>query len=152
MLQSGASLLRLPLTDTKDRFSLLAEWRTAGMTKYVAIITRFAAESIIGEMDAVYSSWGTRAAEGFSDNQLAALERIVPYDGAYDPNANGKLSRTRRRPARAERANRARHRRAHRCRHLIQRPERFHAHHRHRAGPSNPIAKRLLRRDRLRDP
>jgi len=80
MMQTGASLLRLPLnTDTKDKFSLLAEWRAAGMTEYVAIITRFAAESIIGEMDAVYSSWGTRAAEGFSDNQIAALERIVPY-------------------------------------------------------------------------
>jgi hypothetical protein len=31
----------------------------AGMTDYVAIINRFAAEGVIGEMDAVYS-WGDR--------------------------------------------------------------------------------------------
>jgi len=43
------------------------------------IITRFAAEGVIGEMDAVYSSWGTSEPEGFSDGQIAALERIVPY-------------------------------------------------------------------------
>jgi adenylate cyclase len=55
MLQTGDSLLRRSLnTDSKDEFSLLAEWLAAGMTEYVAIITRFAAESIIGEMDAVY--------------------------------------------------------------------------------------------------
>jgi adenylate cyclase len=80
MLQSGASLLRRRLAaDTIDEFSLLPDWLAAGMTEYVAIITRFAAEGVIGEMDAVYSSWGTRAPEGFNDGQIAALERIVPY-------------------------------------------------------------------------
>jgi len=80
MLQTGAALLRRRLsTDTIDEFSLLREWRAAGMTDYVAIITRFAAEGVIGEMDAVYSSWGTRAPEGFNDGQLAALKYIVPY-------------------------------------------------------------------------
>ena len=48
------------------------------MTDYVAIISRFAAEGVIGEMDAVYSSWATRAPEGFTDDQIAALKRIVP--------------------------------------------------------------------------
>jgi adenylate cyclase len=80
MLQTGDSLLRLRLNaNTKDEFSMMPDWRTAGMTDYVAIINRFAAEGIIGEMDAVYSSWGTRAPEGFSDDQLAALDRIAPY-------------------------------------------------------------------------
>ncbi len=49
------------------------------MTDYVAIITRFAAESVIGDMDGVYSSWGTRAPDGFNDGQITALQRIVPY-------------------------------------------------------------------------
>ena len=80
MLQTGDSLLRRRLdADTKDEFSLLPDWLAAGMTDYVAIITRFAAEGVIGEMDAVYSSWATRAPEGFNDGQIAALERIVPY-------------------------------------------------------------------------
>ena len=62
-----------------DEFSSLADLHAAGMTDYVAIITRFAAESIIGEMDCVYSSWATRAPDGFSDGQIAALQRIAPY-------------------------------------------------------------------------
>ena len=80
MVQTGAALLRRRLTtDTKDEFALLPDWFAAGMTDYVGIITRFAAEGVIGEMDAVYSSWGTAAPEGFNDAQLAALEHIVPY-------------------------------------------------------------------------
>ncbi|HXX51027.1 MAG TPA: adenylate/guanylate cyclase domain-containing protein [Xanthobacteraceae bacterium] len=80
MLQTGASLLRRRLNaDTKDEFSLLPEWLAAGMTDYVAIINRFAADGVIGEMDAVYSSWGTRAPDGFNDGQIAALKHIVPY-------------------------------------------------------------------------
>jgi len=80
MLQTGESLLRRRLNDdTKDDFSMLPDWLAAGMTDYVAIITRFAAEGVIGEMDAVYSSWGTRASEGFNDRQIAALKHIVLY-------------------------------------------------------------------------
>jgi adenylate cyclase len=80
MLQTGASLLRRRLdADTKDEFSMLPDWLAAGMTDYVAIITRFAAEGVIGEMDAVYSSWGTPRPDGFSDAHIATLERIAPY-------------------------------------------------------------------------
>jgi adenylate cyclase len=80
MLQTGETLLRRRLnTDTQHQFSMLPDWRADGMTDYLAIITRFAAEGVIGEMDAVYSSWGTRASEGFNDGQIAKLEHIVPY-------------------------------------------------------------------------
>jgi adenylate cyclase len=49
MLQTGASLLRRRLKpDTVNEFSLLPEWLAAGMTDYVAIITRFAPEGVIG--------------------------------------------------------------------------------------------------------
>ena len=47
------------------------------MTDYVAIINRFAAEHVLGEMDGVYSSWATRAPAGFSDGEMAALQRIA---------------------------------------------------------------------------
>jgi adenylate cyclase len=80
MLQTGDSLLRRPLNAaTKDEFSWLSDLFAAGMTDYVAIISRFGADGVIGEMDGVYSSWTTRAPGGFSDGQIAALERMVPY-------------------------------------------------------------------------
>jgi len=80
MLQTGVSLLRRRLnSDTKDEFSMLADWLAAGMTDYVAITTRFAAEGVIGEMDALYSSWGTKAPDGFNDSQIATLEHLVPH-------------------------------------------------------------------------
>ena len=80
MLETGASLLRRRLgPDAVDEFSLLPEWYAAGLTEYVAVLTRFAAEGVIGEMDALSSSWGTEVATGFNDEQIIALERIVPY-------------------------------------------------------------------------
>ena len=80
MLQTDAALLRRRLTaETKDEFSLLPDWHAAGMTDYLAIISRFAAEGVIGEMDGVYSSWATRAPDGFVDYQIAALRRVAPY-------------------------------------------------------------------------
>jgi adenylate cyclase len=80
MLQTGDSLLRRRLNPTtKDEFSWLSDSFAEGMTDYVAIISRFAAGGVMGEMDGVYSSWTTRAPGGFSDGQIAALQRIVPY-------------------------------------------------------------------------
>ena len=80
MLQTGASLLRRRLNaDTKDEFSLLPEWLAAGMTDYVAIINRFAPGGVIGEMDGVYLSWATRVPNGFSNDQIAALQHLAPY-------------------------------------------------------------------------
>src|SRR3974377_2267921 len=77
LLPTGAALAPPPLnTDTKDEFSMRPDWFAAGMTDYVAIITRFAAEGVIGEMDAVYSSWGTRALDGFTNGQSRHLENI----------------------------------------------------------------------------
>ena len=89
-------------------------------------------------------------------DRRAAADRAVPrarhqigIARAHDRNADGNLSRSRRRPARAQRPDRARNCRAHRCRYLVQRLARVHAHHRHCAGTGHPIAERLLRRNRL---
>ena len=48
------------------------------MTDYVAIINRFAAEGVIGDMDGVYSSWMTRAPGGLRGCAHPALERVAP--------------------------------------------------------------------------
>ena len=80
MVQTGDSFLRRRLNAAAAaEFPLLADFLAAGMTDYVAIISRFAPEGVIGEMDGVYSSWATRAPDGFSDVHIAALERIAPY-------------------------------------------------------------------------
>ncbi len=80
MLQTGDALLRRQLTAaTEGEFSILPEFRAAGMTDYVAIINRFSAEGALGDMDCVYSSWVTSEASGFSDRQIAALDRTVPF-------------------------------------------------------------------------
>jgi adenylate cyclase len=80
MLETGALVLRRRLTpEGKDEFSLLPDWYAAGVTDYVAIISRFADDGSIGEMDGVYSSWGTREPAGFDDAHMAAFERVTPY-------------------------------------------------------------------------
>ncbi|HEX2338102.1 MAG TPA: adenylate/guanylate cyclase domain-containing protein, partial [Hyphomicrobiaceae bacterium] len=80
MLQTGDSFLRRRLdVTTKDEFPVLSDFLAAGMTDYVAIISRFAPGGVIGEMDGVYLSWATRAPDGFSNDQIAALEQLAPY-------------------------------------------------------------------------
>jgi adenylate cyclase len=80
MLETGAGLLRRRLAaDNTDEFSLLPDWYAAGLTDYVAIISRFAADGNIGEMDGVYSSWGTKEPAGFAAAHIAAIERFAPY-------------------------------------------------------------------------
>jgi adenylate cyclase len=79
MLQTGAALFRSRLTAKSNEFSMMPDWYTAGLTDYAAIISRFAADGSFGEMDAVYSSWGTKEPAGFDDAHLAAIERIAPY-------------------------------------------------------------------------
>jgi adenylate cyclase len=78
--KSGESLLRRRLSaETEAEFSVFADLRADGMTDYVAIANRFAGDEIIGGMDCVYSSWATDAAEGFDDDDIAHLCRLMPY-------------------------------------------------------------------------
>jgi adenylate cyclase len=80
MLQTGESFLRRRLdVRATDEFPALSDLLAAGMTDYVALISRFAPEGVIGEMDGVYLSWATKAPEGFSDDDIAALQRLAPY-------------------------------------------------------------------------
>jgi adenylate cyclase len=79
MLQTGESLLRRRVTaESEAEFAVLRDYRAAGITDYVAIISRFAPEGVIGEMDCIYSSWSTEHAGGFADAHIATLKRVVP--------------------------------------------------------------------------
>ncbi len=79
LVQTGGSMLRRNLSrgDPAD-FVVLEELREEGMTDYVAMINRFAVDAVIGEMDCVLSSWACDAPQGFSDDQVGTLSRLVP--------------------------------------------------------------------------
>jgi adenylate cyclase len=68
---------RLGRGDPLD-FGQLDTLKAEGHTDYLALIHRFAADRVIGEMDSVYSSWTTRHPDGFGEADLAALRRLVP--------------------------------------------------------------------------
>jgi len=79
MLQTGESWLRRRVTtESEAEFPVLQDYRAAGMTDYLAIISRFAPEGVIGEMECIYSSWASGHADGFADAHIAALKRVVP--------------------------------------------------------------------------
>jgi adenylate cyclase len=79
LLKTGGSALRRNLArgDPAD-FASIDELRSQGQTDYLALIHRFAADGVIGEMDYVYSSWTTDAPSGFADRQVEALTGLVP--------------------------------------------------------------------------
>ena len=145
---------------TKDEFSFLPDWLAAGMTDYVAIITRFSAEGTIGEIDCVYLSWETRAPDGFNDGQIAALQRVAPYLAlAIKSVSLARMTGTLMKTYLGRDAGRAcsadgscaasRSKSTPSCGLVICEASRASL---TRPGAGNSIAERLLRCDRLRDP
>jgi adenylate cyclase len=79
LLQSGGSRLRIRLAAGEaTEFASVVEMRREGITDYLAMITRFAADGVIGEMDCVYASWATDHPQGFDDAQVEALSGVMP--------------------------------------------------------------------------
>src|ERR1700751_4463582 len=78
--QSGEKMLRRRLAagDPVD-FLSFKQARDEGMTDYIALVHRFAEEGVIGEMDCVYSSWATDAADGFDDAEVLAVQQLAPF-------------------------------------------------------------------------
>ena len=60
---------------------MFSELREASIVDFVAMVNRFAADGVIGEMDCFYSAWMTDRAEGFADDEIAALKRLMPFLG-----------------------------------------------------------------------
>jgi adenylate cyclase len=79
LVESGGSRLRIRLTvGEAAEFASVVALQQEGMTDYLAMITRFAADGVIGEMDCVYSSWATDHPGGFDDGQVEALVGLMP--------------------------------------------------------------------------
>jgi adenylate cyclase len=77
--QTGGEMLRRKVgADHTADFPVLEDLKREGQTDYVAMIHRFAADGVIGEMDCVYSSWTTDAPVGFSNEHLSLLREVVP--------------------------------------------------------------------------
>lgn len=80
LIETGETMLRRRVTaESAAEFPYLAQLNEEGLTDYVAIISRFGAKGIIGEMDCVYSSWSTGRAGGFTDSDIAMLQGLVPF-------------------------------------------------------------------------
>jgi adenylate cyclase len=79
LLETGGSQLRIRLAAGEPaEFPTVVALQDEGMTDYLALINRFAAHGVIGEMDCVYSSWATDHPRGFDDGQVEALIGLMP--------------------------------------------------------------------------
>lgn len=80
MLETGDAMLRRRLTaDGGAEFPISGDLYAEGMTDYLAIIDRFGADDVIGDMDCVYSSWISDHPGGFTDAQIDKLRRLTPF-------------------------------------------------------------------------
>lgn len=59
-------------------FERLDELHQQGHTDYLAMLNRFAADGTIGAMDCIFTHWTTQRDGGFTEDDLAALRRLVP--------------------------------------------------------------------------
>lgn len=73
------TLLRRRLTAAEPwgEFPVVDEIREQGATDYVCMLFHLGERTSIGELDCVFSSWSTREAGGFTDDQVAALQETV---------------------------------------------------------------------------
>ena len=83
MLQTGESVMRLAINEeTKREFVLLPSSLGEGSaSELVAMVHRFSADGVIGEMDCFYTGFVTDREGGFTADEVAALERLTPFLG-----------------------------------------------------------------------
>jgi adenylate cyclase len=82
MLETHLSILHRRLIDPVPDaeipdFPSFAELRNEGMTDYVALVTRFAGANVIGPIDAIYSVWTSDIVDGFDENHIAILQKLI---------------------------------------------------------------------------
>jgi adenylate cyclase len=82
LLETGESLMRRRVTaETECEFAPFPALWEAAITGFVATVNRFSAGGAIGEMDCFYAGWMTDREGGFSDSEVATLERLTPFLG-----------------------------------------------------------------------
>ncbi len=59
-------------------FMVLDELAEQGHTDFLAMVQRFAGDSVVGEMDCIYTNWTTQKLGGFEEADCATLRRLVP--------------------------------------------------------------------------
>lgn len=74
---SGEDELRRRLNPGALGYSVLETMHAEGERDYFAMVHRFPGGRV-GEMDRVYSQWSTQRQDGFFDDDLAALRRLLP--------------------------------------------------------------------------
>jgi adenylate cyclase len=81
LLETGTSLYRFryPPPDGVYPFPILGELAELGLTDYVACMHRLGEGAKIGEFDCVFSSWASDVPGGFSEDQVALLDALVPF-------------------------------------------------------------------------
>ena len=79
LLETGGTLLRVSIkTGSVQPFWLPSDLLDSDAIEYLACVTRFGSDGVIGGLDCVYSGWVTQAAGGFTDEQVAAIEMLLP--------------------------------------------------------------------------
>jgi adenylate cyclase len=79
LIDTGEEWMRRRVTpESAAEFSAVATARDEGMTDYVGILNRFEAEGAIADWDGLFSAWTTDQPGGFSDEEIAALLRLLP--------------------------------------------------------------------------
>jgi adenylate cyclase len=78
LFTTGDTELRRSMEAGAAEFPLLSSMRDEGEIDYFAMVHRFSRDSVIGEMDCIYSQWTTQRPEGFTDDELAAIRRLAP--------------------------------------------------------------------------
>ncbi len=78
LLETGRSEWHGRYDEGPIPFPQLEAMRPEGYTSMLALIHRFAGAGVFGEADCVYSYWATRRPNGFRDEDLAALRRLIP--------------------------------------------------------------------------
>jgi len=64
--------------DEEPELEALRKYRDAGYRDYMVVVERFEDGGSVGEMTCIYSSWMTRAPDGFSDAAIATIRRLSP--------------------------------------------------------------------------
>jgi adenylate cyclase len=80
LVQSGEPFLRRRLVGGGPAdFPVIEEMQAVGITDYLAMNNRFAADGVIGQMDCILSSWMSDHSAGFSAAEVTALRYLVPF-------------------------------------------------------------------------
>jgi adenylate cyclase len=79
VLETGKTVLRVPIdAESARRFLWPNDLLADGATEYLACVTRFGRDGVIGELECVYSGWVTREVGGFTQAQAEAVEALLP--------------------------------------------------------------------------